>query len=460
MKIVLTVHQFLPDYCAGTELIAYYQACELRRRGHHVVIVTGHPGRPGRPPQRDHYQYDGFLIHRFHHSFARQEGQTHEFQSEYDHRQVYHWFKDVLCTNRPDIVHCLHLHRLSAAPIDACTEAGIPCLFTATDFWAICPSMRLQLADGSMCRGPERDGLNCIHHLLRMYRRKQGVHAAVTVASWLPKWALRCGLGAIQRGWFAHCWSAAGVRAVAARAEHVRQRLSRVDRIIVPSQTMRELLVANGLPAQRVVWIPYGIPVELMQRATDRGGSGNGQPLRVIYVGQLDEHKGAHVLIQAVRKLPADVPLRVTIHGDPNPRPAYAGRLRHLAGGDGRITFAGGFAHSGIGDVLRQADVLVCPSLWYENTPLVIYEALAAGVPVVATDLPGMAEMVKAEVNGLLFPQGDVGQLAAMLQRLAQEQPLVARLAQQTEMPLSVALHVDRLEEQYRAAVAAATCLT
>lgn len=455
MRILLTVHQFLPESSAGTELIAYYLACELRRRGHDVRIVTTKPCPPDAQPHMDEYAYDGLPVHRFHHQYVRREDQAHEFQSEYDHRMVYHWFKELLRTHRIDLVHVVHLMRLSTAPIDACLDAGIACVFTATDYWAICPMSQLRLPDGAMCRGPNPHSSNCLWHLLKLHREK--THSRMAwAASGLPQWAIGCGIGMLRRGWFAGSYSAAGARAVMARAAHVRERLSRVQRILVPSRTMGELLVANGLPAERVAYLPYGIPVELLPRSTDRGRAGAMQPLRVVFVGQLAEHKGTHVLLQAFRRLPRDVPLQVTVHGDGAARPGYTPRLRKLAGDDPRITFAGGFGHPQIGGILRQADVLVCPSLWYENTPLVIYEALAAGVPVVASRMPGIAEAIKPEVNGLLFEMGDAAALAAILQRLVRDRPLVARLAQHTEMPLSVALHVDRLEEHYSAALEAA----
>jgi glycosyltransferase involved in cell wall biosynthesis len=431
-------------------------ACELRRRGHDVRIVAGCPGAPGTPPHMDQYVYDGLPVERFFHTFTRDDGQLHEFQSEFDNRQVYRWFKQLLATHRPDIVHCIHLSRLSAAPLDACAEAGIPCLFTATDFWAICPTMQLRLPDGSMCRGPEADGANCLQHLLQLQQRRRRGWAGLPLraASMLPKSVLRQTLRIVQCGWFAKNSSAAGARAVAARAVHVRERLSRVHRLLVPSQIMREMLISHGLPADRVALVPYGIPLELLPRSTERGGSAR-RPLQIAYVGQIAEHKGVHVLIEAVRRLRPEAPIQLVVHGDLQPHPKYTTRLHRLAKGDPRISFHGRFDHRHVAEALRHADVLVCPSIWYENTPLVIYEALAAGVPVVASDMPGMAELVKPEVNGLLFRAGDAAQLAEILRRLTADRSLVARLAQQTEPPLSVAMHVDRLEDHYHAVLAA-----
>ncbi len=77
---------------------------------------------------------------------------------------------------------------------------------------------------------------------------------------------------------------------------------------------------------------------------------------------------------------------------------------------------------------MAEIDILVVPSLWYENAPLVIYEAFASNTPVIATALGGMAEAVTHEVNGLLFDRGNVPELANMLQRVVAEPGLVERL--------------------------------
>src|SRR5262249_44643713 len=128
---------------------------------------------------------------------------------------------------------------------------------------------------------------------------------------------------------------------------------------------------------------------------------------------------------------------------------------RAMIGSDPRVEMCGSFEHKDLGGILREMDVLVCPSLWMENTPLVILEAMAAGMPVVATDLPGMAEVVRAGEDGLRFTAGDARALADILRRLARERPLVARLAGQTQVPLSTAAHAGKVVEVYRELVPA-----
>jgi glycosyltransferase involved in cell wall biosynthesis len=107
--------------------------------------------------------------------------------------------------------------------------------------------------------------------------------------------------------------------------------------------------------------------------------------------------------------------------------PEYVERLRELAG-DAAIRFAGRFDPADVDRVMQGCDVLVVPSVWYENMPLTIQEAFRNAVCVVATDLGGMAEAVRHEVDGLLFPRGDSQALAASLARLASDRDLAERL--------------------------------
>ncbi len=445
MKIVLTTHQFLPEYSSGTELIVYNTAKELQRRGHNVTIVTAKPADPAQPPAQlvDQYGFDGLPVHRFWHTYEVGEGQKNIFQSEYNHRKFYGWFRKFLADERPDLVHFIHLSRLSASAIDACVQTKIPRIFTATDFWAICPFSQLRLPDGSMCGGPKPGATNCIRHLMdtsqppaEAEKLREKSDFALRVRVKLTQW------GRYKEDWFSQYW-----RVIADRPAFIRKRLDQMDRVIVPSTTMQKLLVENGVAAKKVVRLPYGVRVEQIQRST---GKGMQPKLRIVFIGQVFEHKGCHVLVDAVRSLPPAMTVRLRIYGDLTQSPDYVADVRARAGDDPRIELMGRFPNAQVSEILGDSDVLVCPSLWYENTPLVIYEAMAAGVPVLASNLGGTAEAVKPEVNGLLFQNGNVQDLATALRRLAEDRALVGQLAEKTERPLTVAEHVAALEQIYQ----------
>jgi glycosyltransferase involved in cell wall biosynthesis len=110
--------------------------------------------------------------------------------------------------------------------------------------------------------------------------------------------------------------------------------------------------------------------------------------------------------------------------------------------------------------VLAGLDILVVPSLWYENTPLVIYSAQAAACPVVASDLAGMSEVIRHDIDGSLFPPGDSDNLASIIVRLCTERSVVAKWSENAPRARSIEEYVDDVVEGYRGALTQARSAT
>ncbi len=175
-----------------------------------------------------------------------------------------------------------------------------------------------------------------------------------------------------------------------------------------------------------------------------------GRPLRVACIGGLAWQKGVHVVVEAFERLAG--PAELWVAGSETFDPAYAQQLRAQAGP--RVRFLGGLSRAQVWACLAEVDVLAVPSLWYEAFSLIAHEAFAAGVPVIATRLGALAEVVRDDVNGLLIPPGDVGAWAAACQRLADEPSLLERLRAGVRAPLDMAQHVQRLCSVYARALA------
>jgi glycosyltransferase involved in cell wall biosynthesis len=225
----------------------------------------------------------------------------------------------------------------------------------------------------------------------------------------------------------------------------VLSRLEKIDRILAPTKMMLATFQQRGLDPSRLTHCPYGVELPAVM-ASPRTAAGS---LRVGFIGTLAHVKGAHVLLQAVRLLP-ELDLRVLIYGREADSADYALGLRDLARGDRRLEFLGTFPNDQIGQILAQMDVLVVPSVWLENTPLVVYSAQAAGCPIIASDVGGISEVVTHEDNGLLFPAGDPRQLALNLARVAGDRALLAELSRRARAPKPVSVYVDELIAVYR----------
>lgn len=444
VKILLTTHVFLPDYSSGTEILAFNTAKELQRLGHEIEICTGFMARPGlTDTQRfDNYEYAGIKVNRFFHNAEPIGEQSNIVEAEYNNLFFAHWFREYLLLFKPDMVHFFHLWLLSASAIDICRELNIPMVMTPTDFWLICPTNQLRLPDNSLCTGPNRNSINCIKHAVFS---NQPLYIS-RIFNKLPDRTVTAMVWVLNHGLFSGAWFSPMVRALQQRAGFLRQRMNMLDRVIVPTHLMEEMLIKNGLKPEKVIFSRFGISPMAPPETHSQDVTGK---LRVGFIGGLSEHKGAHLLISAVRLLPNDMSLELKIYGKNTDSPKYFEKLKRLANADQRIHFCGTFPNGIIGEILAGLDVLAVPSIWYENTPLVIYSAQAAGCPVIASNLGGMAEAVEHQKNGLLFEAGNVADLASAIERLARDRKLLRQLAANAEEPKSISNYVAELQIIY-----------
>jgi glycosyltransferase involved in cell wall biosynthesis len=153
------------------------------------------------------------------------------------------------------------------------------------------------------------------------------------------------------------------------------------------------------------------------------------------------------VAIDALRKL-SGTSCELKIFGDPEVFPDYTRDLRTRAERL-PVRFMGRFERARVADVYAQMDVLVVPSLWLENSPLVIHEAFMAGVPVVGSRIGGIADLVRDGRNGLLFEPGNATDLAAAIRRLATDRSLLRELAAQAPSVKPIEVDAHEWEAEY-----------
>jgi glycosyltransferase involved in cell wall biosynthesis len=166
-----------------------------------------------------------------------------------------------------------------------------------------------------------------------------------------------------------------------------------VDAYIAVSEFGRRKFIEGGLPPDRIFTKPSFLPFD--------PGVGDGRGNYALFVGRLAEEKGVRVLAQAWGALTG---MRLFVAGD--------GPLQGTPWPAG-VTALGAQTQEQVVALMRNASVLIFPSVWYECAPMVIVEALACGLPVIASDLGSIPEFVLDRRNGLLFRPGDAEDLAA-----------------------------------------------
>ena len=429
----MAVHHFPPRYTAGAEGRAFRTAAALHARGHDLQVVCVERNDTG-PASGVAWEDDVFGGVRVRRLFFNLWTAPDPLHWEYDNPWVGEHLQTWLAAERPDVFHMISGYLLSGRALQVAQALQIPTVVTLTDFWFLCRRITMLRSDGRVSRAPINP-VTCAQCL----GEEQGRYR------WLGRLMPRV-MGAYWRH------QARAIERVTTRLTFLRDTLNQVDAIISPSQFLRSVFVEAGVEPERVVFSRQGHDVPQLSPATMEKKPTS--DLRVGYLGQIAELKGVHVLIEAVRRMP-DARLRVWVYGDLQRFPTYTAWLKRLIASDARIELAGAYqGPEALTRVLTGLDVIVVPSLWYENSPNVILEAFAHRTPVVVSDLGGMAELVRDGDNGLRFKPGDAGSLAQQLQRLLDEPGLLPKLQAGIDPIKSVAQEMDELEAIYRQVVA------
>jgi hypothetical protein len=174
--------------------------------------------------------------------------------------------------------------------------------------------------------------------------------------------------------------------------------------------------------------------------------------VRFGFVGSLVWYKGGEAMIRAMQRLKGQA-CELNVYGTFDPEgDAHHAELEELSEG-ARVNFMGRFDNSRLSEVYADIDVLVVPSVWYENSPITIHEAYLTGTPVLASDIGGMAEFVRDGVDGLQFRVGDPLDMAAKMQRFVDEPELVERLSQDFMRVKTLVENGEEMEARYRGLV-------
>jgi glycosyltransferase involved in cell wall biosynthesis len=235
---------------------------------------------------------------------------------------------------------------------------------------------------------------------------------------------------------------------LALRNRYLRRMAACADLFLAPSEFLRRQYVAQGFPAERILYLENGIETYPLGAGDGSGWATIEQAPRprFAFVGSLAPQKGVHLLVEAFNQMPPEASLSI-IGGDVL-FPEYARDVRAQARHP-NLRFLGPLSPADVRAALRRVDCLVVPSIWFENSPLVIQEAYAAGVPVLASSTGALEEKVRDGVTGRLFEAGSAAALAAALRALIEEPGQLAALRAGVEPPPDIAAHAGRLVEIY-----------
>jgi glycosyltransferase involved in cell wall biosynthesis len=405
VRVLLVVHGYPPHEQSGTELYTAKLAQALAEAGHVVTVFAGSHGadKPGQQWRRD-----GPV------EVERMARPRRRLRLEYHDASVETALLSTVNRFGPDVVHVHHLLGLTMPLVPRLKARGIPVVLTLHDHWFLCPEVQPFSAAAHPLRG-DRYGLNCFAHLELARPRR----AASMLAEGDPHRRAQRHLE----------------RARAARAE-----LEAADLLITPSRFLRARYSAFGVDESKLFVLPHGVDVDIPTARPEQDG------IRVGCLSPFLRDKGVDLLVRAFRGV-ANPNARLEIRG-PDPDEAFARRLQRRAILDERISVGWAVPHDQVGAFLASLDLLVVPSRFEESFSLVAHEALAARVPVLASDAGALSEAVTEGLNGALFTPGSARDLRVRLRELVDEPGRLAALSSFPKIK-SMAAHAAELAALY-----------
>ncbi len=395
------------------------------------------------------YTIDGFTVHRL--------GISDKIASprashDVGDPEVTRQFKKLLNETRPDLVH-FHA-RTRGASLAMLREArllGIPVIYTYHTPTATCANGTMLRPRGEVCNGL-MNGVRCAECVMQ---HKGLLPSAARVLARIP-------------GFLSSLPGFAGCRSRVSTAVQTRSLvelfhrnnhsfLGEADHIVAVCEWVRDVLLINGiaedkisLSRQGLCQPPDGKPCKPRAISETASGFSKERPLKMAILGRLDVGKGIDLVVESILGHP-DLPVTVDVFGVSQEKRGnkYSDGIESSCKADGRISFKPPAASSDVIRLLRSYDVLAVPSRLMETGPLVVLEAFAAGIPVIASRLGGICEIVRDGVDGILVdPTSEEWSIA--LWGVVNNPEHLRRMADQIRPPRTMRYVAEDMVEIYR----------
>jgi glycosyltransferase involved in cell wall biosynthesis len=403
MRILYVIHDFFPRFYGGAERYVLNLGHQMQRMGHDVRVASYGLDEPdesftGRrtPLLSRAYAYRGIEVESVRHRRV-----PPDINFFIEDRDLVAGTGALIDAYRPDVIHLAHGMRMASTYL-AARERGVPVVMTLTDFWLPCPRGRLFKVDFSPCSSPD-EGRKCIRECF------------------VPG-------------------------AVVGRYAEAKRLFDAADALIAPSRFLVGVFSRFGW-TRPIAVVPHGVDYRFVSPLPRHDGGA--RKVRFGYIGVLKKFKGIDLLLRSFAAVPGDaveLVLYGTLAGDELFRP----ELEALVAADPRVRLLGRYDHEELPSVMADIDVMLVPSTTLDSYGLVVVEALAYGVPVIASDMVGAAyEHLRDGENGFIFPVERPERLRDLIESIARDPAIVERLRAGITLPPGIEEEAFMVERVY-----------
>lgn len=420
MKAIQVLSYFLPQQTAGTEVYTWALSYQLQKMGVNVQIVIPHYGHI----ESSEYVYDELNVHQYAEPSIIDRRLILGFRAPDGLRNFINYIKE----QKPDIVH---FHELSGSNgitlqhVQAVKAIGAKVIMTFHLAGYSCKTGTLVYKEKVLCNGVidlKKCGTCYLH------AKGYGVLASylVQASSLLQR------LDIDPSTWNHKIGTALGTLGILHRQKvNLHALVDVCDQVVTISNWYQKILMANDIDPKKIVNIPQGLPVASFSPKSQINTTSN--PIRLIFIGRISRFKGLHLLIDALNDIDPRL-FQLSIYGSTDDD-LYEKKLREQTKYRNNIHWNGKLEQHNVLTTMQQHDILCLCSTFSEMSPLVIQEAFAAGITVIASHVYGNAEQIQHGYNGLLFQFKDVKSLRKQIQLCVENPSLIQRFKNNIKQP-------------------------
>lgn len=384
-NILFVVHNFPPHWFAGVENYTFHLAKCLIRMGIQTDVLYSHHHEGVPEPVLEQETYDGIRVYKLISDYNSP--QQSDLSTQITHEGKERIFADFLQRNRFSVIHFHHTKYMPFSFIKIARDLHVPACVTLHDFWFLCVNVHLyDTRTNSPCKGP-LSLEHCVHCLRSKILYQVSPEEQVILNKWIQF-----------------------------RISYAMNILQNTDLIVSPSRYLADIYHCFGISKQIEI---SALGLNSLRKSSRSISS----PIVFGFLGVIHDLKNVYMLSEAFKETSGEALLKFFGTGSDN----HIQKLVSAIEENKRISYHGGYSPEHLADILDQIDILVLPSMT-ENYPLVIREAYSAGIPVIASRIGGIPEIVTHLHDGILFNPTDKEELKKWLQILIDKPSLIVEM--------------------------------
>lgn len=441
MKILIVTHTFFPKYIGGTETCVLELAKQFISQKHKVLILTTDPLSQN-TYKKIKSKYDSIDII----TIQKDVRKYSDFSQTYYDTNTHSRFESIIRNYKPNVIHYHHLMHFSLGFTKIVKKYHIPQVLTLHDFWFQCITHQRITTQNKLCK--TFNCQKCSYCLSDILNSGPIVNTSVDLKTFLnhpnkviylsnifKKTTSRL-IGKLKYFSVQNSY----INLIKERNKTIKKALKDVDIVILPTHFLAKQYKEWGITGKKIIISSDGINTNQFKKFIKK----KSDKIRFVYIGSIIYNKGLDILLKAWSKLQKG-DFNLKIYGNLKTDIKYSTYIKKLSKNLENIEFCGTFPPDHISKIYAQTDVIIVPSRWFENAPLVLRNSRLLKIPAIAANLGSMPELIQDNQNGFLYTNGDSTDLARKINKIITNPDLINQLNKNLTEQKSIPSHAIEL---------------